>query len=269
MLASKSYLIALALVEGHLTVDEAAHAAHVEVQSQIDRWGEVEDSAPSSFFTLLSYSSLAYELVSLCSQLTTSTTTTCGCGSGRRRCWSRTRRSLHRVVARLACHVPLLQMQSCAGESESQVSRSSRSRLSRTRAGSTSAHAAHGDPISLLEPAPRSSTVLPATAPHQARSLALLDATSPPLVLPPPLARLDPPRLEHAPEAASTTSASSTDDHTPPPPALVPHNPAPSAYIVACTQASTTAMFGETYSESPRLPSVRPCSLQLSLLSAR
>jgi len=28
VLASKSYLIALALVEGHLTVDEAAHAAH-------------------------------------------------------------------------------------------------------------------------------------------------------------------------------------------------------------------------------------------------
>ena len=48
VLASKSYLIALALVEGHLTVDEAAHAAHVEVQSQIDRWGEVEDSASAS-----------------------------------------------------------------------------------------------------------------------------------------------------------------------------------------------------------------------------
>lgn len=45
MLASKSYLIALALVEGHYTVDQAAKAAHVEVQSQIDRWGEVEDSA--------------------------------------------------------------------------------------------------------------------------------------------------------------------------------------------------------------------------------
>ncbi|BGP37848.1 ATP synthase mitochondrial F1 complex assembly factor 2 [Rhodotorula kratochvilovae] len=44
VLASKSYLIALALVEGHLSVDEAAHAAHVEVQSQIDRWGEVEDT---------------------------------------------------------------------------------------------------------------------------------------------------------------------------------------------------------------------------------
>jgi ATP synthase F1 complex assembly factor 2 len=37
-------LIALGLVEGYFTVDEAAKAAHVEVQSQIDRWGEVEDS---------------------------------------------------------------------------------------------------------------------------------------------------------------------------------------------------------------------------------
>jgi ATP synthase F1 complex assembly factor 2 len=44
VLASKSYLIALGVVEGFLSVDEAAKAAHVEVQSQIDRWGEVEDS---------------------------------------------------------------------------------------------------------------------------------------------------------------------------------------------------------------------------------
>ena len=44
VLASKSYLIALGLVEGFLSVDDAAKAAHVEVQSQIDRWGEVEDS---------------------------------------------------------------------------------------------------------------------------------------------------------------------------------------------------------------------------------
>lgn len=51
VLASKSYLIALGLVEGFLSVDQAALAAHVEVQSQIDRWGEVEDSAslPLSF----------------------------------------------------------------------------------------------------------------------------------------------------------------------------------------------------------------------------
>ncbi|GAA6004882.1 ATP synthase complex assembly protein ATP12 [Rhodotorula paludigena] len=44
VLASKSYLIALGLVEGFLSVDQAALAAHVEVQSQIDRWGEVEDT---------------------------------------------------------------------------------------------------------------------------------------------------------------------------------------------------------------------------------
>lgn len=44
MLASKSYLIALALVQGHLSVEDAAQCAHVEVQSQINRWGEVEDS---------------------------------------------------------------------------------------------------------------------------------------------------------------------------------------------------------------------------------
>lgn len=44
VLASKSYLIALALIEGHYTVDDAAKAAHVEVQSQINKWGEVEDS---------------------------------------------------------------------------------------------------------------------------------------------------------------------------------------------------------------------------------
>lgn len=49
MLASKSYLIALALVEGHYSVDDAAKAAHVEVQSQIDRWGEVEDSKSHPF----------------------------------------------------------------------------------------------------------------------------------------------------------------------------------------------------------------------------
>ncbi|KAK4701594.1 hypothetical protein P7C70_g4635, partial [Phenoliferia sp. Uapishka_3] len=44
VLASKSYLIALALVEGHYSVDDAAKAAHVEVQSQINKWGEVEDT---------------------------------------------------------------------------------------------------------------------------------------------------------------------------------------------------------------------------------
>jgi ATP synthase F1 complex assembly factor 2 len=44
VMASKSYLIGIGLAEGRLTADQAAMAAHVEVQSQIDRWGEVEDS---------------------------------------------------------------------------------------------------------------------------------------------------------------------------------------------------------------------------------
>ncbi|KAI0637369.1 ATP12-domain-containing protein [Trametes polyzona] len=41
---SKSFLIALALVMRRLDVDQAAQAAHVEVNSQIERWGEVEDT---------------------------------------------------------------------------------------------------------------------------------------------------------------------------------------------------------------------------------
>ncbi|EGN95452.1 hypothetical protein SERLA73DRAFT_186464 [Serpula lacrymans var. lacrymans S7.3] len=46
---SKSFLIALALVKKHLTVEEAALAAQVEVASQIQRWGEVEDSHDVDF----------------------------------------------------------------------------------------------------------------------------------------------------------------------------------------------------------------------------
>ncbi|KAA1471300.1 ATP12-domain-containing protein [Dentipellis sp. KUC8613] len=41
---TKSFLIALALVHKHLTAEQAAAAAQVEVASQIERWGEVEDS---------------------------------------------------------------------------------------------------------------------------------------------------------------------------------------------------------------------------------
>jgi chaperone required for assembly of F1-ATPase len=44
VMGSKSFLIGLAIAEGHLNADQAAKAAQVEVQSQIDRWGEVEDS---------------------------------------------------------------------------------------------------------------------------------------------------------------------------------------------------------------------------------
>jgi len=41
--SSKSFLIGLALVLEKITVEEAASASAVEVSSQIQRWGEVED----------------------------------------------------------------------------------------------------------------------------------------------------------------------------------------------------------------------------------
>ncbi|KAF9466350.1 hypothetical protein BDZ94DRAFT_1158437 [Collybia nuda] len=41
---TKSFIIALALVKKHLTVEQASLAAQVEVASQIERWGEVEDT---------------------------------------------------------------------------------------------------------------------------------------------------------------------------------------------------------------------------------
>lgn len=44
---TKSFLLALALVEGRLTVEECALASQVEVDSQIRLWGEVEDSESS------------------------------------------------------------------------------------------------------------------------------------------------------------------------------------------------------------------------------
>lgn len=42
--ATKSFVIGLALVKGRITAHEAALASHVEVASQIERWGEVEDT---------------------------------------------------------------------------------------------------------------------------------------------------------------------------------------------------------------------------------
>jgi ATP synthase F1 complex assembly factor 2 len=42
--ATKSFVIGLALVKGRITAHEAALCSHVEVASQIERWGEVEDS---------------------------------------------------------------------------------------------------------------------------------------------------------------------------------------------------------------------------------
>ncbi|KAG0175724.1 ATP synthase complex assembly protein atp12 [Apophysomyces sp. BC1034] len=44
VMSSKSFLIGLALVKKAVSVEQAAQAAHVEVNAQIDRWGEVEDS---------------------------------------------------------------------------------------------------------------------------------------------------------------------------------------------------------------------------------
>ncbi|KDQ59555.1 hypothetical protein JAAARDRAFT_127057 [Jaapia argillacea MUCL 33604] len=41
---TKSFLIALALVKKHINAEQAALAAQVEVNSQIEKWGEVEDS---------------------------------------------------------------------------------------------------------------------------------------------------------------------------------------------------------------------------------
>lgn len=41
--ATKSFLIGFALVSGKLTADQAARAAQVEVASNIELWGEVED----------------------------------------------------------------------------------------------------------------------------------------------------------------------------------------------------------------------------------
>ncbi|CEL52188.1 Protein atp12, mitochondrial OS=Schizosaccharomyces pombe (strain 972 / ATCC 24843) GN=atp12 PE=3 SV=2 [Rhizoctonia solani AG-1 IB] len=44
VLTTKSFIIALALVKGRINVEQAAQAAHVEVVSQTERWGEVEDT---------------------------------------------------------------------------------------------------------------------------------------------------------------------------------------------------------------------------------
>lgn len=44
VLITKSFLISVALVSGQYGVEAAAQAASVEVQSQINRWGAVEDS---------------------------------------------------------------------------------------------------------------------------------------------------------------------------------------------------------------------------------
>lgn len=90
VLASKSYLIALALVEGHYSVDDAAKAAHVEVQSQIDRWGEVEDSKLQSLLKHQSATPGTNQVTTPgISQRTTWTTRMCASGSAVRPCCAR------------------------------------------------------------------------------------------------------------------------------------------------------------------------------------
>jgi ATP synthase F1 complex assembly factor 2 len=42
--AAKSVLVGLALVRGRLSAEAAARVAQVEVDSQIERWGQVEDT---------------------------------------------------------------------------------------------------------------------------------------------------------------------------------------------------------------------------------
>ncbi|KAI9258555.1 hypothetical protein BY458DRAFT_440765 [Sporodiniella umbellata] len=44
VMTSKSFLIGFTLVKNGVSVENAACAAHVEMKSQMDRWGEVEDS---------------------------------------------------------------------------------------------------------------------------------------------------------------------------------------------------------------------------------
>ncbi|CEP13750.1 hypothetical protein [Parasitella parasitica] len=44
VMSSKSFLIGFALIQKGISVEHAAQAAHVEMNAQMDRWGEVEDS---------------------------------------------------------------------------------------------------------------------------------------------------------------------------------------------------------------------------------
>ena len=47
--SSKSFLIGLALTLRRITAEQAAQASHVEVNSQIEKWGEVEDCTFMAF----------------------------------------------------------------------------------------------------------------------------------------------------------------------------------------------------------------------------
>ncbi|KAF8921494.1 hypothetical protein CPB85DRAFT_1428474 [Mucidula mucida] len=50
--STKSVLIALALVKEFINVEEASNASRVEVSSQIERWGEVEDTHDVDHFDI-------------------------------------------------------------------------------------------------------------------------------------------------------------------------------------------------------------------------
>lgn len=52
--STKSILIALALVKEFINVEQASLASRVEVSSQIERWGEVEDSTYHDCCNILS-----------------------------------------------------------------------------------------------------------------------------------------------------------------------------------------------------------------------
>lgn len=63
---SKSFIIALAMAKQRLNAEQAAQAALVEVQSQIQRWGEVEDSkSPQVFFVAATGACATLLIVSL------------------------------------------------------------------------------------------------------------------------------------------------------------------------------------------------------------
>jgi ATP synthase F1 complex assembly factor 2 len=47
--ATKSFIVALALVKRRINAEQAALAAQAEVDSQIERWGEVEDCESCSY----------------------------------------------------------------------------------------------------------------------------------------------------------------------------------------------------------------------------
>ncbi|CAE6435765.1 unnamed protein product [Rhizoctonia solani] len=52
VLTTKSFIIALALVKGRISVEQAAQAAQVEVVSQTQRWGEVEDTHDVDYYDI-------------------------------------------------------------------------------------------------------------------------------------------------------------------------------------------------------------------------